>query len=177
MAAKNQQSQNDSSSSLLWFAGVVGATVGVACWAYSRREVSRWERARRKLDDVVEWSAEEIEPWMLIGAGAAAAGATALAYRRRQAPNTWDQLKRRGAQVLNDTKKQANPWMGLATNAAVGLATAAYSRRNQPKDQLSQNMAAAGEKITEAGARILKGVQKITEETKQLYPRVRQLIA
>jgi hypothetical protein len=114
---------------------------------------------------------------MLAGAGAAVGG-TALAYRRsRRNQSSWEQAKRRSGEILSGTKKELAPWMSVATSAAISLATAAYNRRNQAKGRIADTASVAGDQLVDAGTRILDRVKRIAQESRGLYPRVRQLIA
>jgi hypothetical protein len=58
---------------MLWFAGALGTAVGVAVWAYNRREPTYWERTKRVAGEVAD-RASDVDPWVGAGAGAAALG-------------------------------------------------------------------------------------------------------
>ncbi len=62
---------------LLWFAGAVGTAVGIAMWAYSRRELTYWERTKRAAGQMAD-TAAEMNPWLSIAAGTAALGCSGV---------------------------------------------------------------------------------------------------
>jgi hypothetical protein len=113
---------------LLWFAGAVGTTLGVAAWAYSHRELSYWERTKRAAGHVAE-TAAEMNPWLGIGAGAAALGCAALVYRIGEPKSTWQRASERAAQLASQVGKQLRPWREVIASAAISAVVAYMSNR------------------------------------------------
>jgi hypothetical protein len=161
---------------LLWFTGAVGAAVGLAVWAYSRPKLSYWERTKRAGGQIAE-TAAGINPWL--GAGTAALGCAALAYRLREPKSTWQRASERADQMLSQTAKQLRPWMGVIASAAISTASTAYNAKSRRRatNSVAGRAANAADRFADAGSRIWRRLQTISGETGKLYPRVRKMIA
>jgi hypothetical protein len=151
---------------LLWFAGVLGTTVGVAVWAYSRRELSYWEKSKRAAGRVVD-TASEINPWMGLGAASATLGCAALAHRMRAPKSNWEKASKQADRFVSQTSKQLKPWVGLIASATISAASAAYNAktRKQATNKVADRAADAAYKFADAGSRIWRRVQNISGET------------
>ncbi len=163
---------------LLWFAGAVGTAVGVAVWAYSRRELTYWERTKRAAGHVAD-TAAEMNPWLGIGAGTAALGCAALAYRLKQPKSTWQMASERADELLSETGRQLRPWLGVFAGAAMSAASLAYNAkmRRRATESVADRAADAADRFAAAGSRIWRHIQTISEEAGKLYPSVRKMIA
>jgi hypothetical protein len=154
-AARNQ---------MLWFAGAVGTAVGIAVWAYSRKEPTYWEKTRRVAGQLAE-SAAEINPWVGAGAGTAAlGGAAALAYRRKRTKTVFEDVR---------------PSVAKIATAAIGVASALASAktRNRAATAISEGTSTAADHVADVGNRIWQRLQLISEEGAKLYPHLRKMIA
>ena len=179
MSTQNDSSQDSTRvNQLLWFAGAVGTTVGVAVWAYSRRDVTYWERAKRVTDQVAE-TAAAINPWVGVGATTAALGCAALAHRLREPKSTRQRASERADEFVSQTTKQLRPWLGVIASATLSAASAAYNAKSRRRttNSLANRASNAAYRFADAGSRIWRRVQTIPGETGKLYPRVRQMIA
>jgi hypothetical protein len=163
---------------LLWFAGAVGTTVGLAVWAYSRREPSYWERTKRAVDQVAE-TAGEMNPWLGIGTVTAALGCAALRHRMRAPKSTLQRASERADQIVSQTSKQLRPWLGVISGAAISAASAAYNAKSRRRatNSVADRAASAAYRFVDAGSRIWRRVQPISVENGKFYSRVRRLIA
>ena len=161
---------------LLWFAGAVG-TAGAAVWAYSRRELSYWEKTKRAAGRAAG-NAAEMKPWLRIGAGAAALGCATLAYRRREPKSAWRRAGERADEWASQTGRQLRPWLGVIASTAISAASVAYNAKaRKPANPVADRAANAADRLAHAGTRIWRGLQAISGETGKLYPRVRKLVA
>lgn len=159
---------------LLWFAGAVGTTIGVAAWAYSRRELSYWERTKRAAGHVAE-TAAEMNPWLGIGAGAAALGCAALVYRIGEPKSTWQRASERADELASQVGKQLRPWRGVIASAAISAVVAAYNAKSRRR--ATNSVADAADRVADAGSRLWRRLQTVSGDAGKLYPRVRKLIA
>src|SRR5579862_5629366 len=128
---QTDNAQDSGRNQLLWLAGAVGTTVGVAVWAYSRRELSYWERTRQAAGQAVE-AAAGINPWLSVGA-TTAVGCAALAYRLRKPKNAWQKgserakaIGERAQAIVSQNAKQIRPWLPVIASAGISAASAAY---------------------------------------------------
>jgi hypothetical protein len=162
---------------MLWFAGALGTAVGVAVWAYNRREPTYWERTKQVAGQVAD-TASDINPWVGAGAGAAALGCAALAYSRRRPKSAWDRAAEQADEALSQARKQLRPWLGVLASTAISVASAAYKSKSRQRAQevVSKETGNAAERIAETGSQILKRLRTISGETSKLYPRVKQMI-
>ena len=161
---------------LLWFGAAVGTTVGVAVWAYSRRELSYWDKTRRAAGHATEIAAE-MNPWL--GAGTAALGCAALAYRLSERKSSWQRV-REGADVwLSPTTKRLRPWASVIASAAVSAASAAYNAKSRRRatDLVADGAASAADGFADVGSRIWRRLRTISKEAAELHPRVRKVLA
>ncbi len=171
MSTQTENTRYDTGTNqLLWFAGAVGTTVGVAVWAYRHRQPSYWERTKRAAGEVAA-SVADVNPWLGIGAGTAALGCTALAYRLREPKSAWQKASERADELASQTAKQLRPWLGVIASVAISAVSAAYNGRSRKR---AANVA---DRLADAGSRIRRRLQTISGETGKLYPRVRKLIA
>jgi hypothetical protein len=164
---------------MIWFAGALGTTIGVAVWAYSRREASYWDRTKRAAGHVAE-SAAEMNPWLGIGAGTAALGSAALAYRLRRPRSSWQKAADRAEDLLAQTRKQLRPWMGVAGTAALSAASLTYNAKSRKRlAQTATGEAAqhAADRFAHAASSLWKRLQAISAESGQLINRTRKLVA
>ena len=163
---------------LLWFAGTIGTTVGVAVWAYKRRRVSYWERTKRTVSQVAE-SAGEIKPWVGIGAGTAALGSAALAYRLRRPQSSWQKAGKRAEEMFSQTGKQLRPWLGVISSIAVSAASATYNSKSRKRTAaaVTDEAAHTADRVARAASGIWRRLQTISAESGKLYSRTRKLIA
>jgi hypothetical protein len=161
---------------LLWFAGAIGATVGVAVLAYSRREVSYWERTKRTASQVAE-SATDIDPRLGIAAGTAVLGSAAAlaAYRLRRPKSPWQKASQRADELYSQSVEQLRPWLGVIASVGLSAASAIYSAKS--RSRMGDKAANAADQFADAASRIWGRLQKISAETGKLYPRARKLIA
>ncbi len=171
--------ERDDTRRWIWLAGAVGTAAGLAALAYSRREPSRWEQARRTVVRAAETAREEAKPWMGAVAAGVLAGSGALAYRLSRKETTWDQTRQRASRMAARTGDQLRPWLSIAASTALSLATAAYNRKEWARANrtVSETAGAAADKIAGTGLSLFNRVQRISGETRKLYPRVRKLIA
>lgn len=165
-------------SQLLWFAGALGTTVGIAVWAYSRKELSHWERTKRAARQAAD-TAAEMKPWLGIGGATAAVGCAALAYRLREPKSRWQRVSKRADDIVSQTGKQLKPWLAVIAGTTLSVASTAYSAKMQRRvrNSVADRAANAAYRVADAGSRIWRRVQTISGETGKLYPRVRQMIA
>ena len=172
--AKNSTSSND----LLWFAGAIGTAIGIAAWAYSRREISYWERTRRTASQVAE-TAAEMNPWLGVGAATAALGSAALAYRLSHPKSSWQKATERGEEFLSQTGKQLRPWLGAIASAALSVASATYNAKSRRRvaATVTDKTADAAEHFADAASRIWRRLRTISAETSKLYPQARKMLA
>ena len=69
MATYTENTQDSARmNQMLWFAGALGTAVGVAVWAYNRREPTYWERTKRVAGEVAD-RASDVDPWSAPGRG------------------------------------------------------------------------------------------------------------
>jgi hypothetical protein len=170
MNENTNQGSGSSARPYIWLAGAIGTAAGLASLAYSRRKQTRWDKARSAVLQAAETGRKEFKPWM--GAAAsAAAGCVALAYRKANRPSKWEQVNR----DIGKQWKQLKPWMGVAANAAGIAVTAAYSRKSRTAAKNGVN-AAAGSAV-DAGKRIVNRIRTISQQTRDLYPQVRKMLA
>jgi hypothetical protein len=153
---------------MLWFAGAVGTAVGIAVWAYSRKEPTYWEKTRRVAGQLAE-SAADINPWVGAGAGTAAlGGAAALAYRRKRTKS-----------MVEDAAEEVRPSAAKIATAAVGIASALASAKNRKRaaTAIAEGTSNAADHVADVGNRIWQRLQVISEEGAKLYPHLRKMIA
>jgi len=108
-------------------------------------------------------------------AAGAAAGSAALAYRLTRKSDKWEQARRVASGIATRTGRELRPWVGLAATAAAGVASNLY--RKQQMKAARKHAAHASDSLAETGLRLLRSVERLSGETKKLYPRVRRLIA
>ncbi len=164
---------------VVWVAAAVGAGIGIAALAYSRRPRSRWDRAKDRAADFIDTAREEIDPWMSIAAGTAAAGTALAVYLRNRKESGWQRAAKRARGIASRVGSQANsPWTNLAATAAITLASAVYA--NQARRRTIRGIdATTAEKIntlTEKGLQVLRRVRNISDQTAKLYPRLRRVV-
>ncbi len=165
---------------VVWAAAAVGAGIGIAALAYSRRPRSRWDRAKDRASDFIDTASEEIEPWMGIAAGTAAAGTALAVYLRNRKESSWQRASKRAREIALRVGTQAtSPWMNLAATAAISLASVAYANtaRRRTIRGIDATTAEKINRLTQKGLQILRRVRNISEETGKLYPRLRRAIA
>jgi hypothetical protein len=163
---------------LLWFTGALGTTIGVAVWAYSRREIGYWEKTKRTASQVAG-SAAEINPWVGIGAGTAALGSAALAYRLRRPRNPWQKAGERAEELLSQTGKQLRPWLGAVGTAALGAASLTYNAKARKRltAAAADESVQAADRFGQAASRLWRRLQTISAESGQLVTRARHLVS
>jgi len=163
---------------MLWFAGAVGTAVGIAVWAYSRKEPTYWEKTRRAAGDLAE-RASEINPWVGAGAGATALGGAALAYKLRQPKSRWNRAGERAGDFVSETGKQMRPGLGAIAAASLSVASALASAkaRKRTGDRIAEGTSNAADNVAEVGSRIWQRLQTISEEGAKLYPHLKKMMA
>ena len=170
--------KNSTTNDLLWFATAIGTSIGIAAWAYSRREISYWERTRRTASQVAE-TAAELNPWLGVGAGTAALGSAALAYRLRRPRSSWQKASEHADELLSQTGKQLRPWLGLIASAALSAASATYNAKSRRRvaATVMDKTANAADHFADTTSRIWRRLRTISAETSKLYPQARKMFA
>ena len=160
-----QNRMNDQGSKvkaeLLWFAGVVGTTVGVAVWAYSRRKMTYWERTKRKASQVAA-TAAEVNPWVGVGAGTAL-GSAALAYRLRRPKTAMEKATQRAQELSTQTGSKLRPILGLiaATALRAAMATSDPKSRKRMAEKVKDKTANAADQIADRASRTWRRMQTV----------------
>ena len=165
--------------SIAWLAGAIGAAAGIAALAYSRRPQSRWDRARRRTNELIDTAREQAKPWMGLAAGGAAAGTALAVYARNRRQSPWQRASRHAREVGSQIGTYASPWADLAVGAALALASAASSRkaRRRAIRGISESTADTINAFTEKGLRLLRRVRDLSDGTRKLYPSIRRVVA
>jgi len=163
---------------MLWFAGAVGTAVGIAVWAYGRKEPTYWEKTRRSAGQIAD-RASEINPWIGAGAGTAALGGAALAYRLRQPKPGWRRAGQRAGEFVTENAKQLRPGLGAiaAASLSVASALATAKSRKSTANRIANGTSNAADNVAEVGSRIWQRLQTISEEGAKLYPHLKKMIA
>jgi len=174
MSSNTTEARENRANLWIWVAGAAGTAAGVASLLYTRSRQTPWERAKRKVVRAADTARSEVKPWMGVVAGAAA-GSAALAYRLARKPDKWEQARRLAGGLASRTGKELRPWLGLAATAAASVASNAYRKRQVKAAR--KHAAKASDSLAETGLRLLRSVERLSGETKRLYPRVRKLIA
>jgi hypothetical protein len=181
MSPVTNEIRNESRAhSAAWLATAVGAGIGIAALAYSRRPRSRWDRARDQTSHLIDSAREEIKPWMGVAAGTAAAGSALAIYLRNRKESGWQRASRRASEIATHLGTQAtNPWANLAATAAIGLVSVAYANkvRRRTIRGIDERTADRINALTEKGAEVLRRFRNISEEAAKVYPRVRRAMA
>jgi methyl-accepting chemotaxis protein len=175
----NDNAQDNSiRNQMLCFAGVVGATVGVAVWAYSRKEPTYWEKTRRAAGQLAE-SAADINPWVGVGAGTAALGGATLALRRKKSKSTLQNASQRAQELVREAGKQMRPGLGTIAAAAISIASALSNAKSRKRtaSALVDGTSNAADHVADVGSRIWQRLHTITEEGAKLYPQLKKLRA
>jgi len=171
---------NTSDRSVVWLAGAIGATVGIAALAYGRRRQNRWDRAKDRASELFETAREQAKPWMGVAAGGAAASTALAVYaRNHKASSGLQRASRQARDVASQVGTRVSPWANVALSAAIALASAASSRkaRRRAIRGINENAAETINTLTEKGGQLLRRVRNMSEETKKLYPSIRRVIA
>jgi len=165
--------------SMLWLAGAVGAGIGIAAIAYSRKPKSRWERARDRAGEWIDTAKEQAQPWMGVAAGTAAAGSALAVYRRSRKETGWQGASRRAREVAAEAGARARPWANIAVSAAIALASVASSRKARRRTirGINENTADAINALTDKGQRLVRRVRELSDQTRKVYPSIRRVIA
>ena len=163
---------------MLCFAGAVGTAVGVAVWVYSRRDPTYWEKTRRAAGQIAD-SAAEINPWLGVGAGTAALGGAALAYRLRQPKPAWKRASERAEELVSETGKHLRPSLATLAGISLSVASALYNAKSRKRTThaIAGKTADAADHVAEVGSRIWRRLQTISGESAKLYPRFRKMVA
>ena len=163
---------------MLWFAGAVGTAVGIAVWAYSRKEPTYWEKTRRAAGELAE-RASDINPWVGAGAGTAALGGAALAYKLRQPKSGWKRAGDRAGEFANQAGKQLRPGLGAIAAASLSVASALANAKSRKRagERLAEGTENAADNLAEVGTRIWQRLQTISEEGAKLYPHLKKMMA
>jgi hypothetical protein len=153
---------------LLWFAGAMGTVVGLAVWAYNRREVTYWDKTKQVAGQVAE-TASEINPWL--GVGTAALGCAALAYSRRQPKSTWQKASEHADRLSSQTAKQLRPWPGIIASVAMGAASAAFDSKSRKR------VMDGADTFANVASRVFQRLETIFKQAGKLYPQIRKVMA
>jgi hypothetical protein len=154
----------------------MGAGIGIAALAYSRRRRSRWERAKDQASHLVDRAQKEYEPWMGVAAGTAAAGTALAAYLRRRKETGWERAVKRAGGIASRVGTHAtNRWANLAAIAAIGL----YADRARRRTIRGIDASTAGRinALAETGSNFLRRVRNVSEQTGKFYPQLRRAMA
>jgi hypothetical protein len=113
-----------------WFGAAVGAGIGIAALAYSRRRRSRWDIARDRAGKLLQTARKQVKPWMGAAAGTAAAGTAVACYMVKPKESGWQRAGKRAGDMASRIGTQGvGPWANLAATAAISLASVAYANR------------------------------------------------
>lgn len=173
--------RNESSThSAAWLAAAMGAAIGTAAFAYSRRRRSPWDRAKDQASHVIDTAREQVEPWMGVAAGTAAAGAALAIYLRNRKESGWHRAGKQAREIASRVGTQAtNPWANVAATAAIGLVSLAYANKARRRTirGMDERTADKINALAERGAQILRRFRDISDQASKVYPRVRRAIA
>ena len=175
MDAERHEEENSGVHPLIWVAGAAGTAAGVAALVYSRRRRSRFEQARERIAQAAATARDQARPWMGGAAAAAAAAGAVLAYRQTRRPDPGERVQRAARRSM----EQLTPWLSLAASTAMAVASAASNSRERErlKKRLGKQAQGTAASVAGTGLRLLARVQRISGETRKLYPSVRRLIA
>lgn len=167
--------------SLAWFAGAMGAGIGIAALAYKRRPRSQWDRTKDRANDLIETARKEVKPWMGgAAAGVVAAGTAIALYARRPKETGWQRAGKRAGEIASRVRSQATtPWANVAATAAISLVSIAYANKARRRTirGIDANAADKINTLAERGLRVLRGIGNISDQAGKLYSRGRRAIA
>lgn len=176
----NEMQKESGAYSVAWLGAAVGASIGIAALAYSRRPRTRWDRARERASDLIQTARKEAKPWMGAAAGAAAAGTALALYMHKPQESAWQRVGKRAGDMASRVGSRATtPWANLAATAAVCVASVAYGNRAGRRTIRGIDASTAGKinMLTEKGLQVLRRVRNISEQGGKLYTRGRRAIA
>jgi hypothetical protein len=180
MAPDNTEVRTKSGTrSIAWLAGAIGASVGIAALAYSRKRQSPWDRTKARASQLIDTARAEAKPWMGVAAGTAAASTALAVYARSRKESGWQSAGTRAREVASRVGTQTRPWANLALSAAIALASAASSRKARRRTirGINESTADTINALTEKGQRLVRRVRDLSQETRKVYPSIRRVIA
>ncbi|PWU08734.1 MAG: hypothetical protein C5B51_07430 [Terriglobia bacterium] len=111
-------------------------------------------------------------------AAAAVAGSATLVYTLSHRETRWQQARRQAGRMASRTGEQLRPWASVAAGALISLAAASRNRKAWEQTNGAKKMVqSATGQLAGTGLSLFRRVQRISGETKKLYPSVRKLIA
>ncbi len=167
---RTENRTENSSRSVIWLGAAVGATVGVAVLAYSRRQRSPWERALDRAQQLADAAKEEVRPWMGVAAATVGAGSALVAYSRSHRESGWQRAQKRITEYASRAEDQARPWGDLALTAAVSLASLAYARKARRRTirGINESTAERINSLAERGLQIVRHLRDMPQQASKL---------